>query len=137
MEDIGPRLRRTRIVKEVSQETLSQKTGVAVSTIIRIEQGKATPKLQTVWKFAEVLGVDPKHLAYGSGEDSDFGSETEDEFYNRIAENFAAGARDMVHRLRQLEDVEALSAGDRSFIKKEIPEFEQLARTFDRLRQKR
>lgn len=136
METIGPRLRATRRAKGVSQDALAEKTGVAVTTIIRIEQGKAKPKLETVWKFAEALGVDPKHLAYGDGDESGSDQETEAAFYDRVAEDFGTGARDMVNRLRQLEDLESLSAKDRAYIKREIPKFEKLAQTFDRLRKK-
>jgi transcriptional regulator with XRE-family HTH domain len=136
METIGPRLRETRRANGVSQESLAEKTGVAVTTIIRIEQGRAKPKFETIWKFAEALGVDPKQLAYGDGDEIGEKSESEAAFYDRVAEDFRTGARDMVNRLRQLEDLESLSVKDRALIKREIPKFERLAQTFDRLRQK-
>jgi transcriptional regulator with XRE-family HTH domain len=132
LDTIGLRLRTTRREKGVSQETLAAATGVAVTTIIRIEQGKSTPKLATIWKFAEALGVDPKHLAYGHGDAGDPDTEGSAEFYGRMAESFATNAREMLDTLRQLEDVEALSPKDRARIKKSIPKFERSAETFER-----
>lgn len=133
MESIGPRLRQTRRAKGVSQEALAEQTGVAVTTIIRIEQGRVTPKLDTVQKFADALGVDPKHLSYGDERPS--GRIGEAPAYANVAEDPATIAREIVARLRDLEAVEALSANDRAFIKREIPKFERLAKSFERTRE--
>jgi DNA-binding XRE family transcriptional regulator len=45
------------------RETLATKSGVSVSTIINIETGKSTPRLETVRKIAKALGYNPDDLA--------------------------------------------------------------------------
>ena len=68
MESIGPRLRRVRRSQDITQAALAERTGVAVSTVVRIEKGQVTPQIETVFKIADVLGVDPKWLIGGDGE---------------------------------------------------------------------
>ncbi len=65
MEMIGERLRGVRKARKVTQVELATRTGIAHSTLVRIERGQAKPKLQTVWKLAEKLEVDPKWLTFG------------------------------------------------------------------------
>ncbi len=65
MSTIGERLRRTRKARKVTQMDLASRTGVAHSTVVRIERGQTKPKIETIEKFAEVLGVDPKGLVFG------------------------------------------------------------------------
>ena len=43
----------------MTRAELSQKTGLSISTINRIEQGKARPTLTTIRKILEVLGIPP------------------------------------------------------------------------------
>ncbi len=64
MSTIGERLRRTRKARRVTQMELAERTGVAHSTVVRIERGQTKPKIETIEKFAEVLGVDPKGLVF-------------------------------------------------------------------------
>ncbi len=65
MSTIGERLRRTRKAQKVTQMDLASRTGVAHSTVVRIERGQTKPKIETIEKFAQVLGVDPKGLVFG------------------------------------------------------------------------
>jgi transcriptional regulator with XRE-family HTH domain len=65
METIGSRLRGVRKSQRVTQMELASRTGVAHSTVVRIERGQAKPKLETVWQLADALDVDPKWLAFG------------------------------------------------------------------------
>ena len=65
MGGIGARLRQARKARKVTQLELAARTGVAHSTVVRIERGQAKPTIETVAKFAEALGVDPKWLAFG------------------------------------------------------------------------
>ncbi len=65
MSTIGERLRRARKARTVTQVELAERTGVAHSTVVRIERGQTKPRIETVWAFAEALGVDPKWLAFG------------------------------------------------------------------------
>ena len=67
MGAIGERLRRARKARKVTQVELAARTGVAHSTVVRIERGQARPQIATVAKIAEVLGVDPRWLAFGGG----------------------------------------------------------------------
>ena len=65
MSTIGERLRRARKARKVTQVELASRTGVAHSTVVRIERGQAKPRIGTVGRFAEALGVDPRWLAFG------------------------------------------------------------------------
>jgi transcriptional regulator with XRE-family HTH domain len=65
MGTIGGRLRRARKDRKVTQLELAARTGVAHSTVVRVERGQARPRIETVGKFAGALGVDPKWLAFG------------------------------------------------------------------------
>lgn len=69
LESIGPRLRRVRRAQDITQDALAERTGVAVSTIVRIEKGQVTPQIETVFKIAEALGIDPKALAFGDDQE--------------------------------------------------------------------
>jgi transcriptional regulator with XRE-family HTH domain len=65
METIGDRLRGARKARKVTQMELAMRTRIAHSTLVRIERGQAKPRLETLWKLAEALEVDPKWLAFG------------------------------------------------------------------------
>lgn len=52
-------------MRGVSVYRLSKLTGVAETTIYRIETGEAAPKTDTIWSLATQLDVDPKWLLYG------------------------------------------------------------------------
>jgi len=56
------RLREVRERKFISQDDLSQTTGIAASTISRIESGLQAPRWVTIRKLAEALGVEPDEL---------------------------------------------------------------------------
>lgn len=53
-----------RIIKErrdtlhVTQETLSQLSGIGLRTLKQFESGKGNPTLQTLQKIADVLGLE-------------------------------------------------------------------------------
>ena len=57
-----PNLRLLRQRKALSQEALAKKSGVALSTIMRLEKG-AHARYVTVHKLAAVLGVPGEELA--------------------------------------------------------------------------
>ena len=59
---IGDRLREIRKRSLMTQEQLAERSGVAVSTIIRIERNRVEPQGSTIRKLAEALGVDPHEL---------------------------------------------------------------------------
>ena len=59
MEDIkliGVRIKELRKKRKISQEQLAEMTGVNNRTVLRIENGHTCPTLETLAKFAEVLG---------------------------------------------------------------------------------
>ena len=57
-----PDLRRLRQKRSWSQNDLAQRSGVGVSTIIRLERGEGS-RYVTARKLAEVLGVPVEELA--------------------------------------------------------------------------
>jgi transcriptional regulator with XRE-family HTH domain len=58
----GPRLRRLRRERALSQRELSRMTGIAFDTISRLETGKQRAQPRTIRKLAEALGVEPREL---------------------------------------------------------------------------
>jgi transcriptional regulator with XRE-family HTH domain len=61
----GPRLRRLRRERALSQRELSSRTGIAFDTISRLETGKQRAQPRTIRKLADALGVEPKELMKG------------------------------------------------------------------------
>jgi transcriptional regulator with XRE-family HTH domain len=60
---LGPVLRRLRLERELSQETLAHLSGLTVATYINIELGRSAPGWSTVRRIAEALGVPLGELA--------------------------------------------------------------------------
>jgi transcriptional regulator with XRE-family HTH domain len=59
---LGENLRSAREKRELTQEQLSERTGVQAGEISRIETGKRDPQVSTVLKLAKGLGVGPGQL---------------------------------------------------------------------------
>jgi transcriptional regulator with XRE-family HTH domain len=59
---IGDRLRDLRKRALLTQQELADKSGVGVTTIIRIERNQVEPHGRTIRKLAEALGVEPEEL---------------------------------------------------------------------------
>jgi transcriptional regulator with XRE-family HTH domain len=59
---IGDRLRDLRKRALLTQKELADKSGVGVTTIIRIERNQVEPQGRTIRKLAEALGVEPHEL---------------------------------------------------------------------------
>lgn len=66
---IGARVRRSRRAQDITQEQLAARAGIAHSTLHRVEKGISRPNLDTLFKLAEALAVDPKWLLSGDDED--------------------------------------------------------------------
>ena len=49
-----------RNILKVSQEQLSELSGVGIKTIYAIEQGKANPSFKTLYKVLDTLGLEIK-----------------------------------------------------------------------------
>ena len=65
---IGNRLRQLRKQSLMTQEQLAERSGVAVSTIIRVERNQVEPHGSTIRKLAEALGVEPQELVRKAGD---------------------------------------------------------------------
>jgi transcriptional regulator with XRE-family HTH domain len=59
---IGDRLRDIRKRSLMTQQELADKSGVGVTTIIRIENNQVEPQGRTIRKLAEALEVEPHEL---------------------------------------------------------------------------
>jgi transcriptional regulator with XRE-family HTH domain len=59
---IGDRLRDLRKRALLTQRELADKSGVGVTTIIRIERNQVEPHGSTIRKLAEALEVEPQEL---------------------------------------------------------------------------
>ena len=70
-----PTLRAIRLSQALSQRDLAQKAGVAPKTIVDLELGRQEPRLRTIRRLAEALGVEPNDV---------------DEFRRAIGEKVAA-----------------------------------------------
>jgi len=54
---LGERIRKQRIVNEMTQERLSEKANISVSFLGQIERGERKPSLETIVNVANSLGV--------------------------------------------------------------------------------
>jgi transcriptional regulator with XRE-family HTH domain len=59
---IGERLRDLRKRALMSQRELAKRSGVGVTTIVRIERNQVEPQGATIRKLAEALEVHPREL---------------------------------------------------------------------------
>ena len=64
-QTLGQRIADARIVREWSQDTLSEKSGVPATTIQNIETGKATASWQAMTALAETLCLSLDYIATG------------------------------------------------------------------------
>lgn len=62
---IGDKLRETRKRALLTQQQLADRSGVGVTTIIRIERNQVEPHARTIRKLAKALGVEPHELLKG------------------------------------------------------------------------
>lgn len=62
LKAFGANLRRIRKEKKFTQEELAYKSGIAFSSIVRIEQGQLNTTISTVAKLAETLEIEKKLL---------------------------------------------------------------------------
>ncbi len=63
MRFVGARLKEAREARFKSQRDLAREAGVSPTTIMHLETGQnPNPRLSTVRKIADALGVDPNEL---------------------------------------------------------------------------
>lgn len=61
----GEVLKKARIDAGMTQAELAQRLGVTPQTVSQYERGIKNPKIETLRKFADALGVTPGYLLYG------------------------------------------------------------------------
>jgi transcriptional regulator with XRE-family HTH domain len=59
---LGPNLREARLKLELSQEQVSERSGVHATEVSRIEAGKRDPRVSTVERLARAVGLRPGQL---------------------------------------------------------------------------
>ena len=59
---IGTKLNQLRTHEALTQRDLSERTGLTIAAISRIEQNQVEPRLSTVRKLSNALGVHPSQL---------------------------------------------------------------------------
>jgi transcriptional regulator with XRE-family HTH domain len=64
-EQFGLNLRRLRTVAELTQMELSNRSGLDMAEISRLERGKKDPRLSTIVRLATGLQLDPSELVRG------------------------------------------------------------------------
>ena len=62
LKAFGKHFKKLREEKKISQEKLGLNAGSYQSTVIRIEQGKADPKLSTLIALADAMGIELSDL---------------------------------------------------------------------------
>ncbi len=60
-------LRRTRRENDWTLATVAEKTGIAVSTLSKIENNQTSPNFDVLTRLCEGIGLDPSELAGGAG----------------------------------------------------------------------
>lgn len=59
---LGAWIRKLRIRRGLSQDTLGKKAGLGSGTVSKVESGEADPKVSTIAKMATVMDVPPSEL---------------------------------------------------------------------------
>jgi len=65
------RLRTARLRRMLTQEELARRAGTTEATVNRLENGLQRPRISTVRKLADVLGVPPDELIDWEGAESE------------------------------------------------------------------
>ncbi len=59
---VGQTIKNIRIKKGLSQDVLSGLSDLDRSHLTKIESGKKLPNLETIWKIANAVEIDPSNL---------------------------------------------------------------------------
>ncbi len=68
---IGKNLRRLREDRLLTQAELAERAGIALSSLVRIENDQVDPRFSSIRKLARALDADPRELTRGTREGSD------------------------------------------------------------------
>jgi transcriptional regulator with XRE-family HTH domain len=66
---IGDNLKKLRVLNALTQAELAQKAGLTPAAVARIERNEAEPRMTTLRKLAEALGVEPHQLVRGENDE--------------------------------------------------------------------
>ena len=105
MSTLGERIKRRRKELNMSQSELADKVGISYAQIGRYETKDVQPPAKTLTSIAEVLGLSPEFLLYGS---------TEEKAKARLSDP------ELIH---QFKAIEAMEEEDQKVIKKLIDAF--------------
>jgi len=64
-DEIGKRIRRQRILLELSQEQLAERSKISASFMGHIERGEKKPSLETIIRICEGLNLSLDFIIYG------------------------------------------------------------------------
>jgi transcriptional regulator with XRE-family HTH domain len=64
---IGRNLKRLREDRLLTQAELAERAGVALSSLVRIENDQVNPRFSSIRKLARALDVEPKELTKREG----------------------------------------------------------------------
>jgi len=64
---VGEQIRRVREHHDLTQQAVCGRSGLDVATYSRIEQGHSSPKLDTLIRIADAIGVEVEELVRRSG----------------------------------------------------------------------
>lgn len=64
---VGEQIRHVREHHNLTQQAVCSRSGIDVATYSRIEQGHASPKLDTLIRIADAIGVDLAELVTRQG----------------------------------------------------------------------
>jgi len=63
---IGDNLRRLREDRLLTQAELAERAGIALSSLVRIENDQVDPRFSSIRKLARALDVNPRELTRGT-----------------------------------------------------------------------
>lgn len=135
MNAIGRRLKDERTRRGLSQEDLAALAKISTLTIIRIEQGKSKPRLETVRKLAGALSLPAESLAFGTSATTsahDDGDKMNIQEVQTIASHIAASSRDILGRLQTLESLDTLPAKEKAKVQRALKRQEAHVQKMDR-----
>jgi transcriptional regulator with XRE-family HTH domain len=64
---VGKNLRRLREDRLLTQAELAERAGIALSSLVRIENDQVDPRFSSIRKLATALDVDPRELTKRKG----------------------------------------------------------------------
>lgn len=117
---IGERIKKIRLEKGLTQKQLAEKCGLFDSTIRKYESGRQNPKIETVEKIANALGISISQLTTisfdlppGAGEKVfDFRDELEKEIDSKVSSLNKTGKKKALDYVTDLSEQEKYTKPD-------------------------